>query len=244
MLSRTYTARPAGSLLEAVMHSGGFMAAVKAAMAAPPIAPTTETDLEAEREREQRERDERQRQRWREQRESVFRKLCPPLYLYSDPARLPADKLAEVLAWQPNPDGHGMFLVGPARTGKTRCVWLLLRRLVVKRGLAVKAFDGVGWQIAVARAFGDPGTTEAWFDSLVEPAVLFIDDLFKGRITEAIETAVHGILERRAAHLKPVFITSNTDGKTLVARMTESGRADRAEAILGRIKEFCDVIRF
>jgi len=53
------------------------------------------------------------------------------------------------------------------------------------------------------------------------------------------------VLERRSSQLQPVIATSNTmSAKDLVARMTEAGIKDRAEAIVGRIREFCKTVRF
>jgi len=175
-------------------------------------------------------------------RSEAFEALCPPLYRDTDGARLPQKQLGDVLSWTYGP--KGLFLVGPARTGKTRCAWLLLKRMM-EQGRSVRAFDGVGWQLAVSRAFGSPDDTEGWFRMLVEPDILFIDDLFKGKLTEAQELAVHGVLERRSSQLQPVIATSNTmSAKDLVARMTEAGIKDRAEAIVGRIREFCKTVRF
>lgn len=173
----------------------------------------------------------------------VFDHLCPPRYRDSDPARLPTAQLTDVLAWKPNKDGIGLFLVGASRTGKTRCMWMLLKRLI-SEGITVRAFDGIGWTLAVSRAFGEPSTTEDWLDGLIRPDILFLDDLFKGKITEAQEQAVQGVLERRSAYMKPTFCTSNTDATMLASRMTENGASDRAGSILGRIVEFCKVIKF
>jgi DNA replication protein DnaC len=173
----------------------------------------------------------------------VFNDICPPRYQDSDPTLLPKSNLANVLSWKPTKDGTGLFIVGKARTGKTRCIWLLIKRLV-SEGFRVKAFDGIGWNLAVSRAFGDPSTTENWLDSLLQPDVLFIDDLFKGRITEAQELAVHGVFDRRGAYLKPIFCTTNTNAAILASRMTDAGADDRAGSIMGRITEFCKVIQF
>ena len=171
-----------------------------------------------------------------------WERTCPPLYRETDPARLPADKLAEVLAWSYGP--MGLILSGPTRSGKTRCAWELIHRLIVDDGLSVKAFDGIGWGASVSAAYGDPSRTEWWLDEVCTVPVLFLDDLFKAKITEAQELAVYGVFERRCANLLPVICTTNTTSQLLGDRMTEAGRADRLDPLLGRMREFCTPIRF
>lgn len=185
--------------------------------------------------------EERQRLYIREMRESTFRQLCPPLYQQTDPARLPEKHLSAVTAWKYGP--KGLLLVGPTGTGKTRCAWQLLRRLILA-GRRVLAFDGLGWAVAVSEAFGKPDETESWLDQVCTADVLFIDDLFKGKMTEAQELAAIGVFERRTNHLLPVIVTMNSTGRMILDRMTEQGRADRGEPLIRRMGEFCEVLRF
>lgn len=173
----------------------------------------------------------------------MFVSLCPPLYRETDVDRLPAAELATVLAWRMNP--RGLLLVGPTGTGKTRCVWMLLRQLLGQRPeTRIVAFDGLGWGIAVSKAYGDPEYTERWFDKVCQCDVLFLDDLFKAKMTEAQEQAVYGVFERRSAQMLPIIVTMNSTGKMILDRMTDQGRADRGEPLLRRMAEFCDVIHF
>lgn len=185
--------------------------------------------------------EERQRQYIREMRESTFRRLCPPIYQQTDTARLPQDKLTTVTAWKYGP--KGLLLVGPTGTGKTRCAWQLLRRLILS-GHRVRAFDGLGWAVAVSEAFGKPDETEQWLDDVCKADVLFIDDLFKGKMTEAQELAAGGVFERRTSHLLPVIVTMNSTGRMILDRMTDQGRADRGEPLIRRMGEFCEVVKF
>ncbi len=184
---------------------------------------------------------ERERQRERERRDERFRNLCPPLYQQTDPAKLPQDKLAAVMGWQYGP--KGLLLVGPTGTGKTRCVWQLLRRLILQ-GRSVKSFDGLGWGVAVSAAFGTPDETEQWLDRVCKADVLFIDDLFKVKMTEAQEQAAYGVFERRTNHLLPIICTLNSTGRMILDRMTDQGRADRGEPLIRRMGEFCEVVTF
>lgn len=183
-----------------------------------------------------------QARRAREERAKQFREMCPTLYRQTDPARLPPDRLAKVLAWNYGP--KGLLLVGPTGTGKTRCAWLLVRRLFLEERRRVMYFDGIGWGISVAQAYGEPDTTERWLDRLCRADVLFFDDLFKAKMTEAQEQALYGVFERRAAWLRPIIATMNSTGDMILARMTDNGRADRGEPLLRRMREFCEVVSF
>jgi len=58
------------------------------------------------------------------------------------------------------------------------------------------------------------------------------------------QAAYYGVFEHRAAHLKPIIATMNTTGDMLLARMTETGRADRGEPLIRRMREFCEIITF
>lgn len=177
-----------------------------------------------------------------EARTARFEKLCPPLYRQTDAARLTAVTLAKVMAWNHGP--KGLLLVGPTGTGKTRCAWLLMRRLMVDESRRVKYFDGIGWGIEVSKAYGEPESTDRWLDGVCRAEVLFLDDLFKAKMTEAQEQALYAVFERRAAWLRPTIATMNSTGEMILARMTDSGRADRGEPLLRRMRDFCEIVTF
>lgn len=155
---------------------------------------------------------------------------------------MPADKLAAVTAWKYGP--KGLLLVGPTGTGKTRCAWILVRRLFLEERRRVIPYDGIGWGIEVAKEYGTPETTDRWLDRVCRADVVFFDDLFKARLTEAQEQALYGVFERRVSWLRPIIATMNSTGEMILARMTDNGRADRGEPLLRRMREFCQVITF
>ncbi len=65
--------------------------------------------------------------------------LCPPIYRETDIHRLPPEA-AKVTQWQYGP--RGLVVVGPTGVGKTRAMWLLLKRLVYE-GRHVRALNAV-----------------------------------------------------------------------------------------------------
>lgn len=165
-----------------------------------------------------------------------FQKLCPPLYRESDPARLP--KLHDVLAWQPGQ--QGLLLTGPTGTGKTRCLWQLVKRLV-EQGESVCAFDCVSFGHEVSKRFGDSEEApEDWAAQLATYPIIFFDDLGKLKLTDRAEAELFGLIERRTANMKPILATTNDTGTTLQDRMTDN----RGPALIRRLREFCNVIQF
>ena len=169
--------------------------------------------------------------------------ICPALYRDTVPSRIPDQaQLERVLGWEYN--AKGLLLTGPTGAGKTRSAWLLLASLFFDQGRRIKAFDGIGWGIAVSAAYGEPSFTEEWLDQICKSDILFLDDLFKAKMTEAQEQALYGVFERRSAWMRPTIVTMNSTGRMILERMTEQGRADRGEPLLRRMAEFCDVIEF
>jgi DNA replication protein DnaC len=139
---------------------------------------------------------------------------------------------------------RGLVLVGEPGSGKTRAAWLLIRRSIFAN-CRVITFDGLGWGLAVSSHFGDSETVEDWINGLCCADVLFIDDIFKAKMTEAQEFAIFGVLDRRAAWKRPTIVTMNASGAALASRATDAGgERDRMEAIMRRLGEFSDVIRF
>jgi hypothetical protein len=190
----------------------------------------------------------------RQYRESIFSSLCPPLYRDTTADRIPDQaSLAKVMAWKSRPRGadgvcrlnaRGLTLVGEPGSGKTRAAWLKLHAAMMA-GCRVLAFDGLGWGLAVSSHFGDSGTVEDWIAQCCGVDILFIDDCFKARLTEAQEFALFGVLDRRAAHMRPTILTMNTSGAALAGRTAKTaGESDRFDAIMRRMTEFSDVIQF
>jgi DNA replication protein DnaC len=165
---------------------------------------------------------------------------CPPLYRDTDDARLPQDVWNKVKNWQYGP--RGIALSGASRTCKTRMMWMLCKKMAEQKK-SIKVYDGFGFGVAASSIMGKIEDAEEWMDSLVRPDILFLDDLFKARMTEAQEFAIYGVLERRGAWMKPIFITMNADGESIMSRFTDAGQADRAKPIIERIAEFCEVIK-
>ena len=164
--------------------------------------------------------------------------LCPMLYRDTDPARLPQESLAKVLAW--HYASRGLLLHGPTGRGKTRAAWLLLRTLHDEKRRII-AFDCVGFAHECAKQFRDSdGGGERWAKNLAEVPVLFLDDFGKGKFTERVEVELFGLIERRTANCLPIILTTNFVGESLEARMSP----DRGAPLVRRLREFCGDVCF
>ena len=177
-------------------------------------------------------------------RRKIFTDLCPPLYRETDIRRLPAVNYRQIMAWRY--DAKGLLLTGASGLGKTRCAWKLIERIICedKPLMTFKWYDAIQWGSTVSRKFFDVEITEEWLDYLGKVDILFLDDLFKSKMSEAQESAVYDVVERRSANKKPLLITMNATAATIKARMTEAGRSERYEAIMRRLVEFTTVINF
>ena len=178
-------------------------------------------------------------------RRKYWQKLCPPLYQETDPARLPAQAagyLPKILNHPWNP--RGIILNGPTRTGKSRLMWLLMGRMVLDEGIKLLAYDGPGWAMSVAKNMCDVSVSELWLDRVCKVDVLFIDDLFKGNLSDTQERALYAIWERRPAGKLPTYLTMNATGTMIRARMSDNAKADLFDPIMARMGEFSVIYKF
>ena len=164
--------------------------------------------------------------------------ICPSAYRDTTIERLPNPaKAEEVLSW--NYGAAGLLLHGQTRKGKSRCAWLLVRK-VYESGKSVRVLDSMaGFQYGAAFANSGREALE-WIETRSKCGLLLFDDVFKVKLTDSFEAAVFAIVDYRITHQLPIIATLNDTGKTLAARMSE----DRGEAFLARLREMCRVIQF
>ena len=159
--------------------------------------------------------------------------LCPPAYQDTVIEKLPNPvKAAEVMDCDLRPPG--IILHGPTGTGKTRCGWLLVRR-EFDRGKSIRVLNS-----KAAFDYNDAylkGKISNWVDSQCQPDLLFLDDVFKAKITDSFEQAMFAIVEYRVSHYRPILVTSNDTGETLAARMSP----DRGDAFVERLRSFREI---
>lgn len=171
-------------------------------------------------------------------RTEAWKAICPPDFLNIEPHRLPKpSKLQIVLKWQFGP--KGLLLHGPTGSGKSRCAWHLLKREHAT-GRSVRAIDhsvGLEYGALFAQSAAD---ADRWRERLVCVDILFMDDVFKAKLTDSLESALFTIVSARTERQRPIIVTTNDSGETLAARTTD----DRGAALIRRLREFCQSIQF
>lgn len=167
-----------------------------------------------------------------------WKDICPVIYQNTDPNHpgMPAaHKLAKILNWA---GPKGLVVLGKTRKGKTRVMWLLVKRLMLE-GKAVKAYlaGDLAGEISAVHSC-DPAAALAWREEIVDCDILFLDDLGKFKLTERVEDELFTIIERRTSNNKPILFTTNYTGDGLETRFSP----DRGAPLVERIREFCESV--
>jgi DNA replication protein DnaC len=167
-----------------------------------------------------------------------WNQFCPPAFLETEIGKLPSPATSDtVLEWKFN--SRGLILYGPTRSGKTRSAWLLIKQIFMQ-GKTIKVMDSMAGFEYAAVFSGGAGTALDWIQSRSNCGLLFMDDVFKVKLTDSFEAALFAVVDHRMNHQLPIIATLNDTGDTLAARMTD----DRGNPFIARLKEMCDTIIF
>ena len=173
---------------------------------------------------------------------AYYERICPPAFQQTDISKLPPSaKWKEVKSWEYGE--KGLVVHGDSRTGKTRCLWLLLKKLIIEEGRRVSYFAAEDLAIEIAESFRDShaiGHHNLMADFRSVP-VLVIDDLGKEVMTPRVESSLFKIIRSRGDHLKPTIITTNYSGEELIKRFRDESTAI---PFILRLQEFCHFIPF
>lgn len=165
-------------------------------------------------------------------------KICPEIYDMTNLKQLAQSKLQAIKSTLNL--GLGVYAHGKAGTHKTRSIFACLAEQHCG-GKSISVLDGYYIAVLMRMDFAD---ARKQIDHFCTTDILFIDDLFKSKISEAQESLLFEILERRTSRLKPIIITSELSPKKISAHFTEGGVETRADAIMRRIIENCKVLNF
>lgn len=175
-------------------------------------------------------------------RDAKWMKACPTIYRDTNPAdsRLNQAALALSQAW-PTTSTRGLGFIGTTGKGKTRCLFLALRRAHAAGSnvaaishtkfsrVAMDAFSGDAEEKAIARER---------LKHLHTADVVLIDDLGKPPSTERADSELEELVEDRTSEALPILWSANGSGEWLIKRFG----VDRGEPTVRRLAEFSEVL--
>lgn len=171
-----------------------------------------------------------------------YLRMCPPAFLKTDANLLPdvAKKyLPDVMGWEYG--AKGLLLWGhTSGTGKTRCMWLLVKRLMTMHSIPVVYFDCLGFGHQMERLYREGGDVSALRDSAVFAPVLWLDDIGKAPVTERASAELYWVIDKRVHDDLPILATTNETGDTLAGRM----KPTHGDYAARRLREFSHQIQF
>lgn len=170
--------------------------------------------------------------------QAQWKLACPSAFQETNMAKLPLPEIAQrVLGWEYN--SKGLILYGGTRKGKTRSAWMLIKKLFMQ-GRNFRVMDSMSG-FEYAGIFSEGGNRALdWVRNRSNVQVLFLDDVFKVKLTDSFEAALFAIVDHRMNHQLPIIATLNDVGETLASRMT----GDRGNPFVARLREMCETIVF
>ena len=172
----------------------------------------------------------------------AWMKVCPASFDETDPERIKPTKIDAVMKFDFSTH-KGIYLFGKPGTQKTRSIYCLLARELLS-GRSIIRLESVEFTQQASSATYNPTMGAEWLEKVCAYDILFIDDIFKNKMTEAQEFILFSVLDRRTSNCKPTIFTSNIGLSEACSMFTDAGQGDRAEAVMRRIKEFSRVLKF
>lgn len=171
-----------------------------------------------------------------------YLRMCPPAFLKTDVKLLPKmakDLLGDVMDWPFGP--KGLLLWGKTSgTGKTRCVWLLVKRLMTHDAIPVVYFSAMGFQIEMENRYRNSLDVSALRDSAIQAPVLFLDDIGKSPVTERSSAELFHVIDERVSRDLPILATTNETSDSLAGRL----KSTHGDYIARRLRECSQQIGF
>ena len=174
-----------------------------------------------------------------------WERICPEEYQRSDVTRLKHELerrgynntwLESALAWQYGP--RGLLVAGPTGSGKSRAMWMLLRRLLDQEQRSFAWLNAVRFRSGLQVAARN-GATDCFAQRLAGVQVLYWDDLGQMHLTGAASEMLLHIVEERTARGRPILATTQYSAEQLESQFE---RPEMGQAIRRRLNEFCSVI--
>jgi hypothetical protein len=177
--------------------------------------------------------------------QSSWQRLCPEIYWVTDTVRLKAELLRwgydskwleEVLGWTYGP--QGLMVSGPTGVGKTRVMWLLLRRRLDSERRVAVVLNSVRFRAGLQAAARD-GATEQFVQRLARTEVFYWDDFGQTHMTGAASEMLLHLVKERASAGMPILATTQYSGNGIDEQFE---RKEMKQAVRRRLNEFCKVV--
>lgn len=170
--------------------------------------------------------------------QDMFASLCPADYLDTQAHMLPSPmRLNKAMNWRFG--ARGLLLHGPSGTGKSRIAWKVMEREVRTKKSALALDFSISYDYS--EKFGKSASDASkWITKHATIDLLLLDDVFKSRLSDGLEQAIFTIISMRIESKRPIIVTCNDVGETLMSRMSP----DRGPALIRRLREYCDIIPF
>ena len=164
--------------------------------------------------------------------------VCPAQYRETDTKRLPHQAAFQrVMRWQLGP--RGLLLNGPTGAGKSRCAWVMLKREYENRHRVLAMDHSIGFRYA-ERFANSAAEAASWIDRLASVEILFLDDIFKAKMTDSLEQCLFTVIATRCEEKRPTICTMNDTSDSLKARLSP----DRGAALIRRLVESSEHVSF
>ena len=146
--------------------------------------------------------------------------------------------MQKVKRWEKKDDKCGIVLHGQTGIGKSRAAWWLFNMFFVYNHtdslfLQMRKFEGL-----IEKGFDEKKHSKI-LDTMINCAVLVLDDLGKERLTARMETDLFAVIDERTSNLRTTIITTNYTGETLLDRFSNK---ETGTAIIRRLRDYMDVI--
>lgn len=137
--------------------------------------------------------------------------------------------------------GGGLYIHGRTGSGKTHLA-SAVARAGVEAGLRVCMTTAVDMFSAIQETYGGGGSTEAAVRRYAACDLLVLDDLGKESASQWSAMTLYRVVNARYEAMLPTVFTSQYAPRALLARLSRSGEAETAEAIVSRIRETCATV--
>lgn len=131
--------------------------------------------------------------------------------------------LPAVKGWRPGPEG--LYLYGPAGSGKTRLAWALAKRLITEKLVSVLVVSVPELLNEIKKSWRHSRTAKDWMERGQHVQVLVLDDIGAEKPTEWARETILSLIDYRINHRRPTIFTSNYSPEELWKRLgDEKGR--------------------